>query len=300
MSAASSAPAFDYTGFKLGEKKTIKESEGEYTANLDKIRATLGNKDAAVTVDWPSFQAELTEESDRKFAGEYIYSRYLGSLAYALNELAEEKLIADVAANIDSFAFTVDKSGGDERVVLSVSGKTLTLAVSKTHMAYELDSRTIANFLKNNLRVLGSSQYAGFSLKASANWAAYENALTTATTRLQSQLAGASFKLDAASYLRLVSAEDAAFLGDYVYERFAGGVAETLAAMCEESGDYKDALTDAIKTVLLTADTAGEGEGENYTIVSLKGGVLTLGQTPSRLAYSYDGRKIKEFLEKNL
>merc|ERR1711991_562481 len=71
---------YDYKGFKLGEKKAIREHEATAGGHVQAIIDKLG-ADWKVVFDWTSFHEGCDDANKRMKFGELVYTKHLKGLA---------------------------------------------------------------------------------------------------------------------------------------------------------------------------------------------------------------------------
>jgi len=148
---AASTETFNYTGFKLGEKKGIKAKESHYTAALQKLQAAMG-ADFQIEVDWSSFNTgvPLKEGSgyqDRDHLGGYLYERYCTGVSKDLVEMCKdadtkEALLGALTAK--KIRLTCDQQAGDKTVFdgrckFSIDAGVFTITLNPKSLAYDYE-----------------------------------------------------------------------------------------------------------------------------------------------------------------
>jgi len=283
---------FDYTGFKLGEKKGIKQYESHYTTNLEELRKHLG-PEATITIDWPAFQAGIKTQLDREYAGMYLYQRTLSQIVNGtLSQLKSYNLLDDVKPFINSVRLVTCEK---ERMKFSLEGKTWIIAQDPANLG-NMNLPSAFEWIKQNINV-PSGPYTGFPLIAANGLrTAEKNHIATDLPVLNKQLPGVTVTIDWASALANTTPRDLEHAGAYFYNSYARDVCNILADMCKSNADYKEALTDAIKGIVITTP-----KSPSVFSVVLAGGTLTLSLNGERLGTNPTGTQtIKPYLEKTL
>jgi len=148
---AAAPEAFNYTGFKLGERKRMKEKESHYTAAVQKLQAAMG-ADFQIEVDWPSFNTgvivkEGTQNSDRDNLGAYLYDRYCTGVTKELVEMSKdadtkEALLGALIAK--KIRLTCDQQAGgktafDGRCKFSIEGGVFVITLNPKAICYDYE-----------------------------------------------------------------------------------------------------------------------------------------------------------------
>lgn len=194
----------DMTGWKLGEKKTIKAKASEYTAAVSAIQAKLGSG-WTVNIDFPSWatNSEHASSSYRKDPGKYIVVEILG--AFVSSDL--NKMDQDTADTLNKLCPTQTmtyklgpKTGSyqiSNRLNISVDASAgLVMEWSGDYYSYSHNSPYLCEYIDSLPGVAANPPYPGnWTLEQLKALTASKSAFDAAEKAVQAKL-GADWKIE--------------------------------------------------------------------------------------------------------
>jgi len=300
----------DYTGFKLGEKKQLKDKESYYHTNVKRVSHLLNVpvEQNPIQIDWQSFSAAVTSENMRPYLGDAVYDRWCGGIATDLETFSNQPNCQSI---LPSKVKQIQLKGKEETVnpgeiqfdqekgivIITVNGK-------RTGNNYELGFLT--NFFNNNLRAESKTfdaDLSGFTITEALLISANLHYLTKSNTTLHTQLPSISIIMNFPSFqLNVVNIEHRKYLGSHVCEYYCNGIAEEIVSLCQENSDAKEAIIESIKEILIECDNTNSSlttSGE-LNQVTLTNSILLIKINPLKLGFRYKIGTVRTFLENNL
>jgi len=297
----------NYTGFKLGEKKLIKDKEPLYVANTQRIAKLLNKlQDSVVVIDWQAFSASVTSENMRPYLGDAVYDRWCGGLATDLETFSQQSGCSTLLPNIISSIHLSCKEETTNPGEIALNGDQLQIIVNGKRTGNNYELGFVVSYLNDHVRA-GPTTYAadlsGFTLREAMQISGDLHYLTKANTTLHSQLPSLSIAVDFPSFQQHVSnSEHRKYLGSHICEYYCNGIAGEIVSLCQENSDAKEAMA-VIHSVVITCDsptgTIVSSSG-NSNVVQLKGDVLSVIVNPAKVGYRYMIGTVRTFLENNL
>jgi len=300
----------NYTGFKLGEKKFLKDKEPLFHSNSKRILEVLHkpNEQAGniIHIDWPAFSTSVTSENMRPYLGDAVYDRWCGGIATDLESFSKQSGCSNLAAeNIQQIQISAKEETTNPGEIQLNNEGILQIIVNGKRTGNNYELGFVTNYLNDHIRC-GPTNYdadlTGFTLREGMQISSDLHYLTKANATLHSQLPHLNLKVDFNSFQQNVTnTEHRKYLGSHICEYYCNGIAGEIEALCIANVDAKEAM-DAIKSIVIDCDTVNGvvGSTSQSNAVTLKDEVLRITVNPAKVGYRYMIGTVRTFLENNL
>jgi len=303
--------SFTYTGFKLGEKKLLKDKESFFHTNSERIMKALNTQEAdpmkVIRIDWAAFSNAVTSENMRPYLGDAVYDRWCGGIATDLESFLQAQ--PNCSSLLSSSVHHINLSCKEECVnpgeISLTDDGSLNIVVNGKRTGNNYELGFVPTYLNDHLHANVSTypeDLSGFTLREAKQIAGDLHYLTKANETLHKVLPNLSISVDFGSFAKhLSNPEHRKYAGEHVCEWYCGGIAGEISSLCQENTDAAEAMA-AIKSIIIDCDAANGsvGSSSHANEVTLKNDILRITVNPAKLGYRYIIGTVRTFLEANL